>query len=536
MSRRLVNAFMIAGAALRLWQYAADGSLWLDEIALARNILGRPLGALLTAPLAFDQAAPWGFLLAEKLAVMLLGPSDLVLRLVPLLGSLAALVAFGRLAERLLQGMGPAIAMALFAGAAPLVVYAAQAKQYALDVAAAVLLTSLALRLHERGFERRRVVGAGAAGALAVWVSHPAALVLAGLGLALILLRRGTGASVRPLAALLSVWGLSALGAAAVGAAMVAPATMEYMRQFWAGGMMPHPLHALRTLWPLNHLSWLVGMGGQANLGYPAPPLYLALMLLGLGSLWRRQRAGALLLLAPIAVTLAAAAARRYPLSDRLALFLLPALLLGLGEATERVRGALSRGHAGLGALGAALIVAPALAPVVRRPPPYRLEETKPALARLAASRRPGDRIYVYYGAGPAVIHYGARYGLDGAEYSMGGCHRGDSRRYLEELDHFRGQGRVWILIAHSLGQFHEREDMVRYLDAIGTRTEEFLVPARTLGYAYPPVELDLYDLSHRAGLRPASAASFPLTGPSTPSGDSACDRGPLSMVVSTVR
>jgi hypothetical protein len=182
------------------------------------------------------------------------------------------------------------------------------------------------------------------------------------------------------------------------------------------------------------------------------------------------------------------------------------------------------------------VIVAPALAPMAIAPPPYRLEETKPALAHLEARRRPGDRIYVYYGAGPAILHYGPRYGLEAIAYSLGGCHRGDTRRYFEELDHFRGEPRVWVLVAHSLGQFREGEDLVRYLDAIGLRMEGFRVPAHTLGFPYPPVELYLYDLSHRAGLRSASAASFPVTGPSGTSDESACGHGPLSMVVSTVR
>ena len=55
------------GIALRLWQYLADASLWVDEAALARNIVDRSPAGLL-APLDYGQAAPWGFLLIEKLA------------------------------------------------------------------------------------------------------------------------------------------------------------------------------------------------------------------------------------------------------------------------------------------------------------------------------------------------------------------------------------------------------------------------------------------------------------------------------------
>ncbi|HEX6738598.1 MAG TPA: hypothetical protein VF310_10015, partial [Vicinamibacteria bacterium] len=322
-SRRLAVVFVFLGGALRVWQYAADTSLWLDEVAVAREILERPLGALLTTPL--DQAAPRGFLLIEKLAVMALGGDDLVLRLLPLLGSLAALLGFWRLAERVLEGMAPAVAVALFAGAAPLIGYGSMVKQYSTDVAVAVLLLWLAVDLHERGPTRRRVAWAAAAGAAAAWISQPAVFVLAGLGAGLVLLEwrreRTEGAGPRALAPLLALWGLSAAAATAVNLATVTPVAREYLHRFWAATMMPGPLEAVRTLWPARNLRWLLGRGGQASLFYPLPGLYLALMALGLWRLWRRRPDAAVFILAPIAATALAGAARQYPFGDRLILF-----------------------------------------------------------------------------------------------------------------------------------------------------------------------------------------------------------------------
>ena len=76
------------GATLRIWQYGANTALWSDEIALAAGIVDVDLPSLLASPLPHDQIAPKGFLLAQKLAVFTLGPSDYALRLVPLLCSL----------------------------------------------------------------------------------------------------------------------------------------------------------------------------------------------------------------------------------------------------------------------------------------------------------------------------------------------------------------------------------------------------------------------------------------------------------------
>ena len=91
-TRRQVTLALIAvGIILRVVAYAADPTLWLDEILLARNIIDLPLGALLTEPLGLDQVAPRGFLVIERLAVLAFGPGELALRLFPfrLIGSIA---------------------------------------------------------------------------------------------------------------------------------------------------------------------------------------------------------------------------------------------------------------------------------------------------------------------------------------------------------------------------------------------------------------------------------------------------------------
>src|SRR4051794_34950265 len=66
---------IIAGIGLRLWQYLAHASLWLDEAALARNIIDRSSLGLIT-PLDYGQTAPPAFLLVEKAAVAVLGNNE----------------------------------------------------------------------------------------------------------------------------------------------------------------------------------------------------------------------------------------------------------------------------------------------------------------------------------------------------------------------------------------------------------------------------------------------------------------------------
>jgi hypothetical protein len=67
-----------------LSQYIADRSQWRDEAALALNIVNRSFIGL-AQPLDGDQGAPLGFLFDEKLLTMLLGNTDYVLQIIPLI-------------------------------------------------------------------------------------------------------------------------------------------------------------------------------------------------------------------------------------------------------------------------------------------------------------------------------------------------------------------------------------------------------------------------------------------------------------------
>jgi hypothetical protein len=531
----LILVFVVTGAGLRLWQYFANTAMWLDEIRVAQNVLDRSPWDLLTTPLTHGQVAPKGFLLAEKAAASLISPTDHVLKLFPLVCSLVALVAFWRVAELVLEGLAVPIALALFATAAPLVIFASEAKQYSSDVAVAVLLLWLALDLEARGSSPRRVLWTGVAGAVLVWFSLPAVLMLFALGASLALIGwRGEAGSRRLLALtpMLGMWGTSALAATFAGLASMTPATREYMHRFWAAGFLPiPPLRGLETFWPWHPLTRLIGTGGPANLAYPAPALYLAVAVLGFWVLWRRNRSTATLLLAPIGVTLAAAVAHQYPFSDRLILFLVPSFFVAIGACVEHLRRWAYPWSKSCGVLVPLLLVGPALYPMASTPPVYRNEDVKPVLSYMQANRRAGDGVYVYYGAGPAVTFYGEVYGLREDEYVVGLSHRGDGRCYFEELDMFRGRPRLWVVLTHTLRIYPEREDILRYLDTIGVRRDVFAVQSRLPGRREKPAEVFLYDLSDPVRLSSATAISAPLTGPSQPNARKGCGKGPQATV-----
>jgi hypothetical protein len=538
-SNRLILALLVLGVGLRVGQYLADTSLWVDDIPVVRNVLDRSAWTLLSVPLDYGQVAPKGFLLAEKLTAMTLGASDYALKFFPLFCSLVALVAFWRVAGLVLDEWGAALALALFVAAGPLIAFTSQVKQYSTDVAIAVLLLWLALDLERGVVSRRRSLWAGMAGAAAVWFSQPAVLVLAGLGVVLALRAWPVRNQIRDrrlvsLGPILALWAASALAATLAGLASMTPETRDYMHSYWAAGFAPWPATlGLEIRWPVRELKGLFGPGWSASLAYPFPLLYLALAAFGFFT-FNRRRAGAwALVLAPIAVALAAAAAHQYPFSDRLILFLLPSFFLAIASSIEWIREHLSTVSGSLGWVASMLLVGPALYPVLVMPPAYRNEDMKPVLAFVQTRRQPGDLVYVYYGAEPSVSFYGTRYNLSESSYSLGGCYRGNSRRYLHELDTFRGQARVWVLLTHALQSYHERDDIVHYLDTIGVERDTFMVASRSVSSASLPAEAFLYDLSDASRLSEATADSFPLIGPASSTGRLDCE--PTSFVLKSI-
>jgi len=181
--RRLAFLLLLAGAVLRLLQYLSNRSLWLDEAALARNILDRSAWRLVSTPLDYVQTAPPGFLLAEKLVTTLAGGSEYALRFIPLVLGLISLPLFLAVARRLLPPPATLVALAMFAFSGRLIYYASEVKQYGPDVTVALLLVWLVLIARERGFSPRLTAGLALAGAVAPWLSQPALFVLAAAGL-----------------------------------------------------------------------------------------------------------------------------------------------------------------------------------------------------------------------------------------------------------------------------------------------------------------------------------------------------------------
>lgn len=508
----LSRVLVAAGIALRLWQYLGASALWTDEATIANNIVGRTFAQLLASPLRHNQAAPVGFLMIEKAAVMIFGANELALRAYPLLCAILSVALLWRVAKRLLPPSGVPLALATFALAPLLIFHAAEVKQYSSDIALSLALLLVALELSDSDasarMTKRQWIGAAALGALAVWLSQPAVLAVTGLGGALALGALGSRGRrpVAPLALVVAAWALSAIAATAVSIDHLTPESQHFMRTFWSDGFWPLSVRHPSTLaWPFVRVSLL--FGGQ--LGIPTS-VGLACVLLaaaGIVATWKHEWRASLLLAAPLLVALGASAAHLYPLAERLALYLIPSLLLlaaiGATEIAAMVR--VKGGNTLTLALVTALVLVVAVQALYEAPPVYRREEITPAIAYLRRASRATDASYIYYGAVPAYEFYAVRDPLP-ARATLGECHRGDLPAYLRELDAFRGRARVWLLFAHELPRLGERAAMLAYLRGFGTVRDSVVVTGRDTNGQPTYVRLYLHDLSASTAIDTSAA------------------------------
>ncbi|MGH9168175.1 MAG: hypothetical protein ACRD02_10155 [Acidimicrobiia bacterium] len=464
-------AWLLAGigVALRTAQYFSNRSLSLDEASLALNVLRRDFAGLLL-PLEYEQGAPIGFLVLERLVVETLGRSEPALRLIPFLAGIASVVLFLAVARRVLEPAAAVLAMGLFAVADPLIFFASDLKQYSSDVAVALALTLLGLLVLAGGLSAGKSLGLGLAGAAALWLSHPALFVLGGLAAALAWSLRHERDRLVLLAGCGVLWGASFLILYLVSLRELA--ADRALLGYWSGSFMPFPPGSVAEL------GWFLGLAGVFDfpVGLPFVPLAALCWAAGVVHLWRTGRAPILTLLAGSGLlALLASGLRTYPFEGRLLLFLVPAVLLLVAGGT------LALGKAtGSPAVGWVLVALLATGPLLRAADhlldPRTVDEIRPVMSYLDQHRSPDQPVYVFWAAYNAYQYYAPRYGLDPAEVILGSFPAGELTTYLEDLRSLCGLDEVWLLFSHvaTLEGVDEEAFFLAQLEVLGEQQDAF--------------------------------------------------------------
>jgi hypothetical protein len=357
--RRRIGLLIGLGVALRVAEYLGKRPLWMDEGSLAGNILGKSLAGLF-GPLFSTQLAPPGFLVLEWLAARVREDPQWTLRLVPLLAGVASVFLFERFSRRLLGPTAACLALAMFALSDDLIYYSTEIKQYSSDVAVALVCALMGLRLASGPATPGRLAGAAAIGAAAVWFSHSALFVLAAVGLVAFVpaIRRREWSRAAGLAAVGATWLASFAGVYAVASRQLGGS--DAMWKFWGATFPPSPGSvggflawlARKVLYLfVNPLDFSTPLGPRLSAVVP-----LALFVIGCVSLGRHDGRGLATVLLPAGLAIAASAVRMYPTHGRLALFLVPFLLVPIAEGAGSLQARGARGAAWAAVLAALLL------------------------------------------------------------------------------------------------------------------------------------------------------------------------------------
>jgi hypothetical protein len=489
------TAIALVASALDIAQWLRAIPLWVDEEMIAINLRDRQFSQLPGA-LWLAQSAPLAWLFAQRAVVMTLGSSEIMLRLIPLLFGIATLGVAVWIGRRWLHPISAAVLVVICALGQWLSHYRFEVKHYSADAFWGLLLPALAawaIEEDESGAVQWRWTRWWAVAALAQWTANGAFLVVPGcaaFAFAVILRRHGIRSALR-FAATGVLW-LASLGVHYILSLQYAHHS-RYLNDYWSAHVVPPSIGWIESLtWMSAQLERVASNPGGATIGL----LLWAVAFAGF-AFGNRPRLAGMFVTVPV-VGIALAVVRLVPLGDRLALWIVPSLYLGvvllfnrgvdLVAAGSRARRPL-RLTAGAFGLACAAWVAGDVAAAGYRQLDLGLPtdtnhalDDKRAVRWLMERRQPGDALLSNRLAWPAIWWYG---GISLADPYPGG--RLPDRSVMFEVTHDRatpacGEQLRDALKAHRrvllyVG-FPDKADgfyqmVVRELAAIGSVVEE---------------------------------------------------------------
>ena len=469
--RRFAWSVICLGILARLVPYLSDRSLWLDELYLALNITSRSLPQLIQ-PLDHDQGAPIGFLVLQKLSTQILGNSEYSLRLIPLLSGMLSVLLFYHVANYFIGASGASTALLLFAFSPYLVYYSSEAKQYSTDVMVSLIVYYAVARLKPGYFDITGAVVLSLAGAIAIWMAHPSVFVLLAIAFAFTMgsVVERDWLSLRFMSVSFSIWFVSLVICYMV--AIRDLSNNASLLAYWSNRFMPFPPSSLADIrWLAVNFMFLFEQPVGLSSGVAA-----FLFLSGAILLASSEKRKCLLLVSPILLTMGASGLHLYPFGERLALFMVPSILILIALGIYHIKERLGRGSAVVGSIVVGVLMyQPVLAVwslVSGEPGLEQYTDMRAVLRYVADQRLPGDLVYLSGPAQPGGRYYGRVYGVE----DFRGTWSWDWQVLAGDLEAARGSGRVWTVVSQT-GQPAGREAeeaLVSLLDRLGRRVDSF--------------------------------------------------------------
>ncbi len=414
-------------------QWSWGRMLWLDEEMIAINIRDRSFRELAGA-LSLGQAAPYAWLVIERALLLAFGAGERTLRFAPMAFGVATLASALWIGRRWMSTVGATSLVFLCAMGQWVAFHALELKHYSADTCFGLLLPAMAAWAVEAGaglvrIETRRITLWWIAAALAQWVSNGALFATPACAIVIVLTaaaRCGWRGAVRAAAP-----GLLWLASYAVNYVVtLGPALgSDFLRNYWSSFLPPAGIGVVETVrWSLGQLAPLADKPGGSGFGI----VFWAVAGVGLVCVSRAPSVSgtpgysaafrAAYALVPVSAFLLAAI-RLVPISERLGLWFVPALYVGVAMSAQAAAGLVTppwtRKRALTLAVGAGAVVLLTLmardvfarGTIYISLHPYESNhdfDDRAGVNWLARQRRPGDVWMAAYLTLPAIWWYGA--------------------------------------------------------------------------------------------------------------------------------
>ena len=398
----LAYLVILIGIALRLFIYFQNRNLFQDEANIARNIYERDFFQL-TLPLSYFQYAPPLFLWILKCLTGILGYSEYVLRLVPLLSGIGSLWLTYILLRKF--GVKKMLWYPLFLLSTGYIYirYSTELKQYSFDSLVALSLIYLDLTVDTGKLHLKYFLGLWLVfGSLAVWSSMPSVFILSGIVVYyFFLLYRSYGyKGICGLSMLAIIW-LIQFGFY-YETILKAQIQSDYLQLFHKESFLilfPKTRSDLIGDWAviLNVL--------EAASGYwfYAIKFHLLLIVVAFYLALRNKALSFTLLIVPIILLFFAAGLHQFALTPRIVLFAMPLLLILIGIGLEQL---FTYRYIRIVALGLSFVCIYQFNELKYFGQPLQVVQITDCMDFLVGQNIKGDQLHVEYLAYPAYNYY----------------------------------------------------------------------------------------------------------------------------------
>ncbi|MEO6456359.1 MAG: hypothetical protein ABIN97_19940 [Ginsengibacter sp.] len=461
--------------------------MWFDELTCALNIRDKSFYQLVTQTLDYNQVAPVGFLLLEKISTIIIGVNGHAYRFFPLVFSIISLLLFLNISKQFFKGITLLSVFTLCAGSVSLWFYGGEAKQYSGDTTVSLF-----------------IVWSAIGGFILILCSLPA-VIIAPLALAIVfrsLFKKQINLSKQSFYLIAFVWGIACLLLAFYAKFIISTTVQGAMSNYWSRGFVPLNNIGEGLTCILSELKkelnffltfWMQDV-------YPSIK-FISLVLLilsvpGIIYLGKKYKSLILILFTPLITALLLSIFGVLPFDSRVAVYATWPLVFSGIAGIQALQQWIPRLFPSAVTTALSLTLAlPILLLTIFIPserPPFNGQPAQLVLHELKKQWQPGDILFVYFKTRHALNFYGAKEGI--TEYRVGGNYN-TIEPHLRQLDSLKGNKRVWFIYSQWTEKQTFPDSIKSYLSNVIGR-EIYKIPDPHEGKEDLEAAAYLYDLS----------------------------------------